>query len=152
MRRLLPILAAALLGSALTAAAIVLPARASGDAHDRDERDRGVRAGPLLLDPERAPERIEEFEACMRENGFDLGDETTLRITPDGVWLNGEKVDRERFREAQRECGPPFRFAPPGLDDLPELERLPDAVPPELRERLEQFRRCVRERDETTGA
>jgi hypothetical protein len=143
MRRLLPILAAAVLGSAITAAAIVLPAGASGDSENRKES-----TWPRLVDPE----RMEAFEACMRENGFDFGDETTLRITPDGVWLNGEKVDRERFREARRECGPRFRSLLPALGDLPELERLPDALAPELREELEQFRRCVRERDETTDA
>ena len=143
MRRLLPILAAAVLGSAITAAAIVLPARATGGSENRAENPR-----PRLVDPE----RLEEFEACMRENGFDLSDETTLRITPDGVWLNGEKVDRDRFREARRECGPRFRSLLPAFGDLPELERLPDAVPPELRERLEQFRRCVRERGDTTDA
>jgi hypothetical protein len=147
MRRLVPILAAAVLGSALTAAAIVLPAGASGDSENRAER-----AGPRLLNPERFRERMEEFEACMRENGFDLGEEMSLRITPEGVWVNGEKVDAERFRELQRECGRPFRFPPPNLEDLPELEGLPEAVPPELRERLEQFRRCVRERGDTTDA
>jgi hypothetical protein len=147
MRRLLPILAAAALGSAITAAAIVLPAGASGNSENRAETTR-----PRLLDPERMRERMQEFEGCMREHGFDLDEETTLRIMPDGVWLNGEKVDRERFREARRECGPPFRALLPALENLPELERLPDAVPPELRERLEQFRRCVRERGDTTDA
>ena len=150
MRRLLPILAAAALGSAVTAAAIVLPAGASGDSETRDER-----AGPRLPDREQALERIREFEACMREHGFGFGDDTTVRVTPEGVWVNGEKVDRERFREARRECGSPIlplRSLLPALEGLPDLERLPDAAPPKLRERLEQFRRCVRDRDETTDA
>ena len=91
----------------------------------------------------------------MREHGFGFGDDTTVRVTPEGVWVNGEKVDRERFREARRECGSPIlplRSLLPALEGLPDLERLPDAAPPKLRERLEQFRRCVRDRDETTDA
>ena len=115
MRRLIPILAAAVLASALTAGAIVLPARAT-------EGDR--------------PE-FERFEACMRDRGFDLGGpETEVRITPDGVTVNGEEVDAEAYREAQRACGGPpgLRF---GLPPRGEVE-------PELRERLERMRNCMR--------
>ena len=100
MRGLIPILGAAVVSSALTAAAITLPAQAGG----RDER---------------VGERQRQWEQCMRAAGFDLGDDTTVRVTPDGVTVDGVEVDPERFRDAERRCGLPF-ISPPGRgDDLP---------------------------------
>jgi hypothetical protein len=113
MRRLIPILAAALAGSALTAAALTLPALAA----DRDERMRA-------------------WEKCMREQGFDLEGTTTIRIEDGRVTIDGEEVDAERFRAAQRECGTPFRLPPLDLQDRPGLERLPDL---ELRPKLPEL-------------
>ena len=115
MRRALLLVGVVAVSSALTAAAIVLPASASGDASSSGDR-------------------IEEFESCLQEHGFDVGPETTVEITPDGVRINGNEVDADDFRAAQRECGPLFR------GDLP---RLDGVVPPELDERLERLRDCV---------
>jgi hypothetical protein len=104
MRRLIPILAAALAGSALTAAAITLPALAA----DRDER-------------------IRAWETCMREQGlgFDPEGITTIRIEDGRVTIDGEEVDPDRFGAAQRQCGTPFVLPPLDLEDRPELENLP---------------------------
>ena len=73
----------------------------------------------------------------MREHGFELGGpETEVRITPDGVTVNGEEVDPKAFREAQRACG-----GPPGLSfALPPRGE----IEPELRERFERMRDCMR--------
>ena len=120
MRRVLLIVAVAVASSAVTAAAIVLPASAAGD-------------DPTLRD------RMERFESCMREQGFDLGPETTVVITPDGIRVNGEEVDAEAFRNARRECGAPFR----GL-----VPRLGRGELPELGERMERLRDCL-EAEET---
>jgi len=117
MRRVLLIVGVAALSSALTAAAIVLPASAGGRGDDQPSRD-----------------RIEEFESCMSQHGFELGPDTNVVITPDGVRVNGKEVDAEAFRAAERECGPLFR----GL-----LPRLDGAVPPELEEKLERLRDCM---------
>lgn len=120
MRRLLPVLAAAVLGSAVTAAVIAVGARATGS------------------EEERPRERLERFERCMREHGFDLsGPRVEVRVTPEGVTVNGEEVEAEAFRRAERECGPPY--PPPRLD----LDGPP--VPDDLRERLERMERCLRE-------
>ena len=120
MRRLLPVLAAAVLGSALTAAVIAVGARAK----DSEE--------------ERPRQRLERFERCMREHGFDLsGPKVEIRVTPDGVTVNGEKVDAEAFRRAERECRP--LFPRPRLD----LDLAPP--PDDLRQRLERMERCLRE-------
>ena len=125
MRRLLPFAAVAVVASAVTAAAIVIPARAGGG-EDRPK----------------FRERIAEFEACMKENGFELSGETKIVVRPGEVTINGEKVDAEKFRTAQRECGPPFR---PGFGFglLPRLDRMPGDVPEELRERMERVRKCL---------
>jgi hypothetical protein len=125
MRRLLPFAAVAVVASAATAAAIVIPARAG----DRDTR------------PEFG-ERIAEFEACMKEHGFDISGETRITVRPGEVTINGEKVDPEKFRAARRECGMPFRPGF-GLGVFPRLDRLPDDVPDELRERMERVRECL---------
>lgn len=114
MRRVLLIVGVAALSSVLTAGAIVLPASAGGDSSSDDQ--------------------IRAFESCMREQGFDLGPETTVQITPDGVRVNGNEVDADAFREAERECGPLFR------DVLPQLEGV---VPPDLDGDLERLRDCV---------
>lgn len=115
MRRVLLIVAVAVASSAVTAAAIVLPASAAGDE-------------PSFRD------RVERFESCMREHGFELGRETSVVITPDGVRVNGKEVDAEAFRNAQRECGPPFRGVLPSFEpgELPELDG-----------RLERLRDCM---------
>ena len=115
MRRFFLIAAVAVASSAVTAAAIVLPASAADD--EPTSRD-----------------RAEAFEACMRENGFELGPETTVVITPDGVRVNGKQVDADAFREAERECGPPFREL---------LPRLEDGELPELGERFGRLRDCL---------
>jgi hypothetical protein len=113
MRRLIPILAAAILGSGLTAAAITLPARAS-------ERD------------ERFGERLRAWQGCMRGQGFDLDGETTIRIEDGRVTIDGEEVDPDRFAEARKACGEPF-LLPEELEGLPDREdldvfpRLPDS-------------------------
>jgi hypothetical protein len=120
MRRALLIAAVAVVSSVLTAAAIVLPASAGG-------RGDGT-----------SRERIQEFESCMREHGFELGPETEVVISPDGVRVNGKEVDAESFRAARRECGPLFGGALPRLDG---------AVPPELEERFEGLRDCIEGRE-----
>jgi hypothetical protein len=91
----------------------------------------------------------------MREAGLDLdldGD-TVIHVTEDGVTVDGEAVDPERFREARRACGRPFRVPGRGLDELPrlrdldELPRLrdlPDTLPPRFRDRLERLEDCLR--------
>jgi hypothetical protein len=118
-RRLLPFLLVAAASSLVTAGALALPALA-------DDRD----------------EPLRELDDCLREHGFDLRPEDgrlEVRVTPDGVWVNGEKVeDAEAFREAARECKPRL----PRL--LPALPLDPDAVPPELRERMERLEECLR--------
>jgi hypothetical protein len=133
MRRLIPILVAALAGSALTAAAITLPARAG----DRDER---------------FGERLRAWQDCMRGQGFDLEGATTIRIADGRVTIDGEEVDPDRFGDAREACGGPFQVPPyleqvpefgelPELGELPEfgelpdrelLPKLPDFVPPTL--------------------
>ena len=130
MRRLLPFAAVAVVASAATAAAIVIPARAG-------EGDR-----PQFR------ERIAEFASCMREHGFDISADTEIVVRPGEVTINGEKVDAEKFRTAQRECGPPFR---PGFGFglLPRLDRMPGAVPEELRERMERVRECLEQAEES---
>jgi len=74
----------------------------------------------------------------MRQHGFELGPDTNVVITPDGVRVDGKVVDAESFRAARRECGPLFR----GL-----LPRLDGAVPPELEQRLERLRDCMRTKE-----
>lgn len=159
MRRLIPILAAAVAGSALTAAALALRADAAPDEGGRSERER-------------------QWQQCMREAGFDLDGDVVVRVTPDGVTVNGEEVDPEAFREAERRCGrpfdfprpepedllpdlerpfpfglvprrermpdferAPFPFVPPRFDDMPDRDRLPEAIPPRLREELDRLER-----------
>ena len=51
--------------------------------------------------------------------------------------MNGEKVDAEAFRRAERECRP--LFPRPRLD----LDLAPP--PDDLRQRLERMERCLRE-------
>jgi hypothetical protein len=121
MRRLLPFLLVAAASSLVTAGALAIPAFA-------DEREESER--PLLRD----------LDECLREHGFDLRTENgrlEVRVTPEGVWVNGEKVDAESFRKARRECRPML----PRL--LPERPFDPEVVPPELRERMERFRDCL---------
>ncbi len=133
MRHLLPFVAVAVVASAATAAAIVIPARA-GDGSNRPE----------------FRERLAEFETCMKEHGFDISGETKIVVRPGEVTIDGEKVDAEKFRTAQRECGPPFRpgfgF---GLGLLPRLDRMPGDVPEELRERMERVRECLEKAEES---
>ncbi len=121
MRRF-PLLVVAAASSLLTAAAVAIPALA-----DRGEESTG------------------DFDDCLRKHGFDVRPENgrvELRITPEGVWLNGEQVDADAFREARRECRPPRLFpAEPGM--LPALPFDLEVVPPELRERMERFRDCL---------
>ena len=128
MRRLLPFLLVAGVSSLVTAGALAIPALA-------DERDESERPG------------LRDLGECLREHGFDLRPENgrvEVRVTPDGVWLNGEKVDAESFREAQSECGPSLRRLLPGDPELrPALPFDPEVVPPALRERMEQFRDCL---------
>jgi hypothetical protein len=133
MRRLLPFVAVAAIASAVTAAAIVIPARA-GDGNDRPE----------------FRERIAEFEACMKEHGFDISGETKIIVRPGEVTVDGEGVDAEKFRTAQRECGPPFGpgFGH-GLGLFPRLDRMPGDVPEELRERMERVRECLEKAEES---
>ena len=134
MRRLIPILAAALVGSGLTAAAITLPARAA----DREDR---------------FGERMRAWEKCMQRQGIDLEGTTTIRVEDGRVTIDGEEVDPERFRAAERTCGRPFSLPPdleylPDFDELPDLELmpklpfldpLPDVPDPDLLPRLPEF-------------
>jgi hypothetical protein len=130
MRRLLPFVGVAVLASALTAVAIVIPAQADDGA-----------------EPKSSADGIAEFEACMKEHGFDLsGGKTEIMVTPGEVTINGKAVDAEKFRAAERECGPPlglekglgFAF---GVRPL----QLPDDAPAELRERMERMEACLAE-------
>jgi hypothetical protein len=126
---LLPFLLIAAASSLVTAAALALPALAE----EPDDR-LGFR------------ERMRAFDECMREQGFDLRSEegrVELRVTPDGVWLNGEKVDADAFRAAQRECRPEGRLFRGERGRMPALPLDPRLVPPELRERMERFRDCL---------
>ena len=125
MRRVLPFVAVAVAASAVTAAAVVIPARAAGD----DDRPS-------------AGARFAEFQACMKEQGFDIGGDVEIVIRRGEVTINGKTVDAEAFREARRACGGPLRRGLRfGL--LPRLDRLPDDAPPELRERVERLRECL---------
>lgn len=122
VRRLRPFLLVAAASSLVTAGAIAIPALA-------DDRD----------DPR--PPAFREFEDCLREHGFDVRPENgrvELRVTPEGVWVNGEKVDADAFRKARRECGPPLRRVLPALP-----------IEPELRERMERLHDCLELRPET---
>lgn len=130
MRRLQLVVLVAAVSSGLTAAAIAIPAWAEDDKPERDDS---------VFAPAR--ERIEKFEACMREQGFELGPETTVRITPDGVTINGQEVDAEKFRAAQQECGPLFPALVPGRLELR------DAVPGELQERFDRLRSCLEDEE-----
>ena len=68
----------------------------------------------------------QRFADCMCRHGFDLSGETTVRVTPDGVTVNGRKVDADAFHAAEKECGPPWRGLGPRLGrGLPRLEGLP---------------------------
>lgn len=120
------ILGVAVASSALTAAAIVLPAEA-GDGSGGGDRLKRLEGG--------GGDRVKDFEACMREQGFELGPETTVRITPDGVTVNGEAVDRDEFREAKRECGPLFPHVGPSFE--------PGELPDDMGERFERLRDCL---------
>jgi hypothetical protein len=74
----------------------------------------------------------------MRKHGFDLSGETTVRVTPDGVTVNGRKVDADAFRAAEKECGPPWRGLGLRLGrGLPRLEGLPGRA--ELEQRRQAF-------------
>lgn len=128
MRRFLPFVAVAVLASVLTSVAIVLPAGAG----DRDGDGRSPERAPL---PGELRDRLERWESCMREQGIEVGPEMTILVTPDGVEVNGEPVDRDQFREARRECGRPFpgggllerfggRLEGPDGRPLPSPERL----------------------------
>lgn len=112
MRRLVPLAVVAALSSLATAAVIVIPALAE------DEPSRSsAREASRPFDDEFA-----RFAACMREKGFPFDDEVVVRVSPDGVTVNGKEVDAEAFRAAERECGgPPFL----ALRDLPALRGLP---------------------------
>jgi hypothetical protein len=113
MRRLLPYALVAVAASLITAGAIAIPALA-------DDQDDPVRS----------------FEDCLREHGFLPEDgRLDVQIRPDGVWLNGEKVDAEAFREARRECGPPLRGLLPALPSDGDLE-----------ERMDRLRDCLEQR------
>ena len=120
MRRIALILAVASISSGATAAPIAIPAGA-------DDEQRGRR------------ERLEQFQACMRRHGFEIGPETVVLATPNGVTVNGKRVDGEAFREAQRDCGP---LVPSprdlGLDELRGAWRLGPGD-----RHLEQLRRCL---------
>jgi hypothetical protein len=145
MRRIAVILAIAALSSGATAAAIVLPAGAGGgDDEPRTEQ---------IEDGEQRPELQglhEEFRSCMEDQGFTIGPDVEVEVTPDGVTLNGERVDRERFLNALNECrgqmdvpdgvprggfggdgGPPGFFGPPDG------------------ERAERLRECLERGEET---
>ena len=125
MRKLILILVVALASSAVTAAAITLPARGDGTpdtpkaAPKKDRADGGLLEG-LLGD----------VESCLRENGLDLED-PELRLTPDGLSLNDRRLDRDLFEELQRECAPL----------LPESLFEP---PAELKERLDRCLEALR--------
>jgi hypothetical protein len=107
MRRIALVLAIAVVSSGATAAAIVLPAGARDSDETRQDEQRGGRPdGPPWLRGAEFRERMEKFESCMREQGFDLGPESDLRITPDSATLNGEAVDREKLLNALRACRP----------------------------------------------
>jgi hypothetical protein len=128
MRKLVLILVVALASSAVTAAAITLPAR--GDAPDtpdtpkaapeEDRAERGLLEG-LLGD----------VESCLRENGLDLED-PELRLTPDGLSLNGRKLDRDLLEELRRECAPlvPDSLLQPPADLEERLDRCLEALRP----------------------
>jgi hypothetical protein len=120
MRRIALILAVAAISSGATAAAIVVPARA-------DDAQRGRR------------EHLEQFQACMDRHGFEIGPATVVLATPDGITVNGKRVDDEAFRDAQRDCGP---LVPSprdlGLGELRDARRLGRAD-----RHLEQLRRCL---------
>ena len=134
MRRLQLVLVVAAASSALTAAAISIPASAEDDARDRP------RTFALLAPSGERPNaaRIAEFKRCMAERGFELGDDVTIRITPDGVTIDGKEVDAREFRRARRACGPLF----PHLRGRFRAHALPEG---ERRERMEKLRECLRE-------
>ena len=135
MRKLVTLLAVAAVSSAATAAVLALPALADGDAAPAAADAERPLAAP---DPDAFRERVERFEQCMKDAGFDLtGDRVSVEVGPDGVTVNGKKVDADAFRAAQRECGPPFRGA---------FRALPfdgDGAPPALREHMERMRECM---------
>jgi hypothetical protein len=127
MRKLILILVVALASSAVTAAAITLPARGDSPktpkaAPEEDRADRGLLEG-LLGD----------VESCLRENGLDLED-PELRLTPDGLSLNDRKLDHDLFEELRRECAPlvPESLIQPPADLKDRLDRCLEALrPPE---------------------
>ena len=125
MRKLILILVVALASSAVTAAAITLPARGDSPetpkaAPEEDRADRGLLEG-LLGD----------VESCLRENGLDLED-PELRLTPDGLSLNDRRLDRDLFEELQRECAPllPESLFEPPAELKERLDRCLDALRP----------------------
>ena len=133
MRRVLPFVIVAVIASAVTAAAIVIPARA-GDRHGHP----------------RSASRIAEVEACMRERGFDISGDTEVIVRPGEITINGKAVDADAFRRAERECGPPFgRAFGFGPGPLPRLDPLRDDAPAELRERMERLRACLEQARKT---
>ena len=136
MKKLGLVLVVAILSSAATAAALTLPALA----RDGDGEDRAFRL-PLWPAFGEGRAKLEEFEACMKEQGFDLSGEVTVRITPDGVTVNGKKVDRETFEKAEDACGTPLQLPELKRGAIPNLEVLPD----ELQQKMEKVRECLEE-------
>ena len=127
MRKLILILVVALASSAVTAAAITLPARGDGTpdtpkpAPREDRADRGLLEG-LLGD----------VQSCLAENGLDL-ENPELGLTPDGLSLNGRKLDRDLLEELRRECAPlvPEALFEPPADLKERLDRCLEVLRPE---------------------
>jgi hypothetical protein len=134
MKRLIPILLAAALGSAATAAAIVLPAAAG------DDDPATPRALPGFLDPDEVDRLRADWAECMGDRGFDLGDDTTVQITPDGVTVDGKQVDSEKLRAAAKACGGPLGFGALGLG-----AGLPDDLFGRSEERIREWEACMQE-------
>jgi hypothetical protein len=134
LKRVIPILLAAALGSLVTAAAIVLPAAAG------DDDPAAPRALPGFLDPDEVDRLRADWADCMSDRGFDLGDDTNVQVTPDGVIVDGKQVDAEKFRAAAKACG-----GPPGFGVLGLGAGLPDDLFERSRERIREWEACMKE-------
>lgn len=117
MRRIVPIVAAALLGSAVTVAAIALPAGA-------DEGNGKTGARPSAA-------QIQQFHDCLRAEGVQVPE---LRFRHHRFGMPPSSAEREAFRKAAETCAERLGLPRPSAEQRQRM-----------RERHEGMRRCLRQ-------
>jgi hypothetical protein len=117
MRRIVPIVAAALLGSAVTIAAIALPAGA-------DEGTGKTRARPSAA-------QVQQFRDCLRSEGVQV---PNRRLGGHRFGMPPSSAQREAFREAADACAERLGIQRPSFEQRQRM-----------RERVQGMRRCLRQ-------